>query len=336
MNTKLYKKLKIGNVEIDNPLILAPMAGVTDKTFRVICKEMGCGLVYTEMISAMAIVFGNKRTEEMIKLSSKEHPVAVQLFGSDPDIMAKAGLSIERNGADILDINMGCPAPKITKNGEGSALMKKADLAASIVNKVASTVSIPVTVKIRKGWDDDTVNAVDFAVKMESAGASCVAIHGRTSVQQYSGTADWNIIKAVKDAVSIPVIGNGDVRCFDDVLFIMKQTLCDGVMIGRASLGNPWVFKQAVLGLQGDCNIEEPDYNARIDMAISHLLHEVEEKGEKIGTSEMRKHLAWYMKGLYGASEIRDKINQADSVSLLIDLLNEYRVQLQESLVDDL
>ena len=336
MEAELYKGLEIGRVRTDNPIVLAPMAGVTDITFRGICKAMGCGLVYTEMISAMAIVYGNKRTEEMVRLDLNEHPVSVQLFGSDPEVMAKAARLIEGNGADVIDINMGCPAPKITKNGEGSALMRKTDLASSIVEKVASSVSVPVTVKIRKGWDEESVNAVEFATRMEDSGAVCIAVHGRTSSQQYSGCADWEIIKAVKEEVKVPVIGNGDVRSGDDVVEIMNRTGCDGVMIGRASLGNPWIFRQALKRLAGQADLDLPTSDERIDMAISHLLRVVQEKGERVGTSEMRKHLAWYMKGLHGASAMRDRINQTDDVKVLVDMLEKYRVELcTDGITDD-
>lgn len=301
----------ISGVKVDNPVFLAPMAGVCDLPFRVIVKEMGCGLVYTEMVSDKALVYGNERTLNMTRIHPEEHPIAMQIFGSEPDVMAKAAVIVQDAGADIIDINMGCPAPKVTKNGEGSALLKNLQLAGEIVDAVVRAVKVPVTVKMRKGWDDESVNALEAAKIIEKAGARAVAVHGRTREQQYSGKADWEIIRQVKQTVSIPVIGNGDVFSAADAANMFEETGCDAVMIGRGALGNPWIFRETVHYLRTGELLPGPAVQERIEMALRHLDMTVDYKGEHIGVSEMRKHLAWYIKGLPGSARAKDAINQA-------------------------
>ncbi len=314
-------KLLIGNVELANPVIAAPMAGVTDRAYRILAREAGCGLVFTEMISDQALIYGNPRTRLILEHGGEEGLLAVQIFGSNPNYMAQAAEIVAGEGASIIDINMGCPTPKIVKNGEGAALMKKPELAAEIVSRVVARVQVPVTVKMRKGWDDENINAVELARLVEAAGAAAVTVHGRTRAQFYSGEADWDIIRRVKEAVSIPVIGNGDVRTPLDAKRMLEETGCDGVMIGRASMGNPWIFSRTIHYLATGELLPEPAWEERIRTALRHLDLLVELKGERIGVLEMRKHAAWYLKGLRGAARLREKINQAGSVKEMRDIL---------------
>ncbi len=301
--------LKIGNVEVQNNIALGPMAGVTDLPFRMLCKEQGCGLMYTEMVSAKAILYNNKNTDELLCVDKKESPVAVQLFGSDKDIMADIASRIEDGNYDFIDINMGCPVPKIVNNGEGSALMKDPKLAGEIVNSMVKKCKKPITVKFRKGFDDDNINAVEFAKVMEANGASAITVHGRTRMQYYSGEADWDIIRQVKEAVKIPVIGNGDITKPEDVKRMIEETGCDGVMIGRAAMGNPWIFKRCNHYLKTGEILDKPSTQEILDMILRHGKMLIEYKGEYTGVREMRKHVAWYVTGMPYATHIRNNVN---------------------------
>lgn len=309
--------LQIGNIKLANPVVSAPMAGVTDRAFRVLAREMGCGLVCTEMVSDQALLYKNSKTLKMVNFAGEPSPLSVQIFGSDPDYMAHAAEIVVSQGADIVDINMGCPAPKIVRNNEGCALMQNPHLAAEIVHRVATRVKVPVTVKMRKGWDEENINAVELAKQVVAAGAVAVTVHGRTRNQFYSGEADWEIIKKVKAAVDVPVIGNGDIRSPQDAARMLEQTGCDGVMIGRAAMGNPWLFKQTVHYLNTGELLPPPTSEERIAVALRHLEMIVADKGEFIGVSEMRKHAAWYTKGFRGAANLRQRINQAKTVDEL-------------------
>lgn len=317
--------MKIGDLELANPVLLAPMAGVTDLPFRLLVKEMGCGLVFTEMVSDKGLMYRNEHTLDMLAIDDRERPVALQIFGSEPEPMAKAAQIVEQSGADILDINMGCPTHKIVKNGEGSALMRTPELAYDIIARVVDAVRIPVTVKIRKGWDENSVNAVQIAKLAEKAGAKAISVHGRTREQFYSGKADWSIIKAVKQSVRIPVNGNGDVRSPEDAKRLLEETGCDGVMIGRGAQGNPWLFRQVVHYLATGEMLPGPTLDERIDMAIRHLEMLVAFKGEHIGIREMRSHAAWYTKGLPHSAELRQKFNQAQSRGDFAAILQLFR-----------
>jgi len=303
--------MKIGQVTLANPVISAPMAGITDKAYRILAKEAGCGLVCTEMVSDQALLYGNPKTCGMLDLTGESRPLSVQIFGSNPVYMAMAAEIAESRGADIIDINMGCPTPKIVRNGEGAALMKDPGLAVEIVRMVVERVKIPVTVKMRKGWDENSVNAVELAELLTGAGAVALTVHGRTRSQFYAGKADWEIIAAVKKAVNVPVIGNGDIRHPKDALLMMEQTGCDGVMIGRAALGNPWIFTRTVHFLETGVLLPDPAPEERVNMALRHLDLLIENKGEKVAVREMRKHAAWYTRGLRGAAKLRDRINKA-------------------------
>lgn len=317
--------MRIGQVETANRVFAAPMAGVTDKAFRLLLRKQGCGLIITEMVSAKALTYSNKNTFRLLDLSGEEGPIAVQLFGSEPEVMAAGARFAVDAGAAIVDINMGCPTPKIVKNGEGSALMKDVPLASEIVRAVRKAVDVPVTVKIRKGWDAGSVNAVELAIALEEAGAAAVAVHGRTRDQFYSGTADWDIIARVKDAVSVPVIGNGDIRSPQDAQKMLDRTGCDAIMIARASMGNPWIFSRTIAYVEEGKVLLEPDLKERMDMALEHLNLVVRFKGEKVGLLEMRKHLAWYTKGFRGAARIRERINKIDRLDDMVNLLEELR-----------
>ncbi len=317
--------MQIGTVKLANPVILAPMAGVTDLPFRLLVKEMGCGLVYTEMVSDKGLIYQNEHTLEMLKIDERERPVALQIFGSEPEPMAKAAKIVEKAGADIIDINMGCPTLKIVKNGEGSALMRTPELAYSIIASVVEAVNIPVTVKIRKGWDDSSVNAVEMAMLAEKAGAAAISVHGRTREQFYSGEADWSIIKAVKENVAIPVNGNGDVRTPEDAVRLRSETGCDGIMIGRAAQGNPWLFRQVTHYLSTGKLLPGPTMAERFEMTLRHLEMLVAYKGEHIGIREMRRHAAWYTKGLPHSAELRLRFNQAETREDFTAILNEFR-----------
>lgn len=306
--------LKIGNLELENPWILAPMAGVCDMPFRVLCHEMGAGMTCMEMISAKAIYYKNKATNEMMEIDKSEGAVSLQLFGSDPVIMAQMAAQIEDRPFSVLDINMGCPVPKVVNNGEGSALMKNPDLVGEIVSQVSSAISKPVTVKIRKGFDDSQINAVEIARIAEQAGAAAVAVHGRTRAQYYQGKADWDIIRKVKEAVKIPVIGNGDVNSYESAVAMMQETGCDGVMIGRASEGNPWIFKELCEKSAGR-EYGGPSKEEVVQMILRHARMLIETKGEYIGSREMRKHAAWYTKGFAGSAKFRGLLNEVENYS---------------------
>lgn len=313
--------MNIGNVELKNPYILAPMAGVTDLPFRLLCKEQGAGLLCMEMISAKALQYKNKNTKALLSIHPEEYPVSLQLFGSDSDIVSEQAKAIEELPFQILDINMGCPVPKVVKNGEGCALMKNPGRVYEIVSRTVRALHKPVTVKIRKGFDDTHVNAVEIAKVIEEAGGAAVAVHGRTREQYYSGKADWEIIRQVKEAVSIPVIGNGDVDSGKKALEMMAQTGCDGVMIGRAAQGNPWIFSELVEYEKTGKLPARPDVCEVRDMMLRHARLQLEFKGDYIGIREMRKHVAWYTKGMKGASKLRAEINRIESYEELEELL---------------
>lgn len=317
--------MKLGALEFSVPVVLAPMAGVTDLPFRAICREMGCDLTYTEMISAKGLFYGSERTAQLLETSPEERPCAAQLFGSDPQILADMARLIERRYADsisLIDINMGCPAHKITGNGEGSALMRDLPLASRIIGSVSRAVTLPVTVKFRKGWDDASVNAVEFGRMAEDSGAAAVTVHGRTREQGYSGRADWDIIAKVKAALNIPVLGNGDVNSGADALALLAHTGCDGVMVARGAQGNPWIFREIKAAFSGD-SIERPCARERIEMALRHAHMQCAYKGTH-GIIEMRKHVAWYLHGLPHASALREKINACAAMDGLEALLRKY------------
>lgn len=315
--------MKIGNVEIKNNLILAPMAGVTDLPFRMLCREQGCGLLFTEMVSAKAIIYKNKNTEELMTIRDGENPIAIQLFGSDADIMAEAAKEAAKRPCDIIDVNMGCPVPKVVNCGDGSALMKTPDKAEEILYRIVNAVDIPITVKIRKGFDGQHVNAVEMAKRAENAGVSAITVHGRTREQYYSGNADRNIIKEVKSAVSIPVIGNGDITCPEDVERMFEQTGCDAVMIGRAARGNPWIFAQMDRYLKTGEKIDKPDITQVKEMILRHAKLQLKYKGEYTGIREMRKHVAWYTAGYPHSAKLRQSVNQVETYEQLKKLLDE-------------
>lgn len=313
--------MRIGNVTLDNNVILAPMAGVTDLPFRLLCKEQGAGLLCMEMVSAKAIYYRNKNTETLMDIDERERPVSLQLFGSDADIMSEMAKKIEERPFDILDINMGCPVPKVAGNGEGSALMKNPELVREIVSKVVKAIEKPVTVKIRKGFDDAHVNAVEIAKIIEDCGAAAVAVHGRTREQYYSGHADWDIIRQVKEAVSIPVIGNGDVTGPESAKKMIEETGVDGIMIGRAARGNPWIFGQIRDYLKTGILPEKPTLEEVQKMMLRHAAMQLEYKGEYTGIREMRKHVAWYTAGYPNSAKLRAKINEVESYEELVELL---------------
>ncbi len=306
-------KLTIGNVALDNNLILAPMAGVTDLPFRLLCKEQGCGLMCTEMVSAKAIYYKNKNTAPLLEVREEERPIAVQLFGSDPVIMSEMAKQIEDGPYDIIDINMGCPVPKVVNNGEGSALMKNPKLVEEILTAMVKALKKPVTVKFRRGFDETCVNAVEIAKIAESCGVAAVAVHGRTREQYYSGKADWEIIRQVKEAVKIPVIGNGDIFTPQDAKRMLEETGCDGLMIARGAKGNPWIFREINHYLDTGELLPRPGREEIREMLLRHASLQVEYKGEYLGIREMRKHVAWYTAGLPHSSALRNEVNQVES-----------------------
>ena len=315
-------ELQIGNVKLENDLILGPMAGVTDLPFRLLCKEQGAGLLCMEMVSAKGIMYNNKNTKFLLTIDERERPVSLQLFGSDPDIISEQAKRIEELPFDILDINMGCPVPKIVNNGDGSALMKNPLLAGEIIEKTARAIQKPVTVKIRKGFDEEHINAVEMAHIAQEAGAAAIAVHGRTREQYYSGKADWEIIRKVKEAVKIPVIGNGDVWTPQDAIDMRKQTGCDGVMIGRGAQGNPWIFKQILHYEQTGELLEKPSPQEVTEMILRHAKMQMEFKGEYTGMREIRKHAAWYTAGYKNSAKLRGKINETETYEELKELLS--------------
>ncbi|NCB92895.1 MAG: tRNA dihydrouridine synthase DusB [Clostridia bacterium] len=317
-------RLQIGNVNLENNIILAPMAGVTDLPFRLLCREQGVGLLCMEMVSAKAIYYNNKNTESLMKIEPEERPVSLQLFGSDPMIMSEMAKRIEEKPFDILDINMGCPVPKVVNNGEGSALMKNPKLVGEIVSAVAKAVRKPLTVKIRKGFDEENVNAVEIARIIEESGAAAVAVHGRTRQQYYSGKADWDIIRAVKEAVSIPVIGNGDVNSPESAKRMLEETGCDGIMIGRAAQGNPWIFSRVDHYLDTGELLERPKIEEVKKMILRHAALQVKYKGEYTAIREMRKHVAWYTAGYPHSARLRAAINEIETMEQLLDMIEKW------------
>ncbi|MEE1013557.1 MAG: tRNA dihydrouridine synthase DusB [Clostridia bacterium] len=302
--------MQIGTVTLANNLVLAPMAGVTDKAFRIIAKPFGPALMYTEMVSGKGLHYHNKRTGDLLAVTPKEAPVAAQIFGHDPEIMASIAEEALANGAVMLDINMGCPAPKIVNNGDGSALMKDPTLAGKVIRAVSRAVTVPVTVKFRMGWDDAHINAVEFAKIAEANGAAAVTVHGRTREAFYSGKANWDIIRQVKEAVSIPVIGNGDITGGVSAKAMLEQTGCDGLMVGRAAQGNPWIFREILQYLKTGALPPSPSLAERVETALRHLDLLVEHKGEHRGILEGRKHMSWYFRGVVGGGVLRDRINK--------------------------
>lgn len=314
------RNITIGNVQLDNPFILAPMAGVCDLPFRLLCREKGAAMVCTEMVSAKAIFYNNKNTEELLTIDEKEGPVSLQLFGSEPKLMAEMAKRIEERRFEILDFNMGCPVPKVVNNGEGSALMKNPVLAGKIIEAMANAISKPVTVKIRAGFDTEHINAVEIAKIAQESGAAAITVHGRTREQYYSGKADRDVIKAVKEAVSIPVIGNGDIDCYESAKHMMEYTGCDAVAIGRGAEGNPWIFSELIAGLNGE-KYEKPKSSEVKEMIMRHARMIIDYKGEYIGVREMRKHAAWYTAGFKGASKLRGRLNEAESYESLYEIV---------------
>lgn len=319
--------LEIGGIKFENPFFSAPLAGITDAPTRLINRKMGASLVYSEMISGKGLMYNNKNTEELLKIYEEEKPLAYQIFGSDPEVMGKTAAALKENENSILDINMGCPVPKIVKNGEGSALLKTPELIFDIVRETVKNAGKPVTVKIRIGWDENSINFLETSKIIEKAGASAIAIHGRTRMQYYSGKADWNAIKEVKENVNIPVIGNGDIFTGEDAMSMLEYTKCDMVMIARGMLGNPWIFRECKALFEGKEKPNPPSLDEKIDMMIFHLNALCEEKGEKTAVNEMRKHVGWYTKGMANSAAFRGNINTVNTKDEMIDrikLLKKY------------
>ena len=320
--------MKIGNIELDTPVALAPMAGISDLPYRVICREFGCGLTVSEMVSAKGLLYKNEKTFAMLQIDEAERPTAIQLFGSVPEELAEAARIVEAQGADIIDFNMGCPVPKVVNNGEGSALMKVPELAGKILEAMVKAVRVPVTVKFRAGWDEEHRNAVEIAKIAEASGVAAVAVHGRTRNQFYMGKADWEIIRRVKEAVRIPVFGNGDVFTAGDGLRMFKETNCDGLMLARGVYGNPWLFTQLRAALAGK-DIPAVTAGEKLQQIILHATALVDFKGEKIAIREMRSHASAYIKGLPRASEYREKFHRLETLREMVDLVNSYGNFLQ-------
>lgn len=317
--------MKFKDFEVENEVFLAPMAGVTDLPFRLICKEHGCGLLYTEMINAKALCYDDEKTKKMLNIYEEEMPVAIQIFGSEPDYMGKAAEILNLYPNAVLDINMGCPAPKVVKNGDGSALMRDPELAKRVISSVVENSEKPVTLKIRKGWDDENLNAMEIAKIAELCGISALTIHGRTREQYYSGKADWDIIKLLKSELSIPVIGNGDVASIEDAIKMKNDTNCDAIMIGRGAQGNPWIFDRISHYLKTGEIASLPSKEEKLDVAIKHMKLSVQEHGEFVAVREMRKHIGWYLKGMKNSARFRDDINKMENVDEVVAKLLEYK-----------
>lgn len=313
--------MKIGNIELKNPFVLAPLAGITDKSMRLLCLEQGASLVYTEMVSGKGLWYGDKKTGKLLEIGEKESPVAFQLFGSEPEIMAFAAKELRECENVILDLNVGCPVPKIVKNGEGSALLRTLDRLFDVVSAMVKEAGKPVTAKIRMGFARDENLAVEAAKTLESAGAAAVTVHGRTREQYYEGKADWQVIADVKKALNIPVIGNGDVNTGEDAVAMLEMTGCDGVMIARGALGNPWIFRDAVALWKGEKKPDVPTKEEKVNMLLRHLDLAAHDKGEHIAVREMRKHVGWYVKGMHGASAVKREINTIDDMSKMCETI---------------